>query len=186
MISANGLRNGAYIELDNAVFQVLEFQHVKPGKGPAFVRTKIKNIATGQVLDRTFKPGEKIKDVFIEKKVMQFVYRTGEVYFFMDNSSYEQIGIHKADLGNAIKYLKEGANAQVASLDSRVVTIELENFVELKVVKTDPGLRGDTASGGSKPAELESGTIVQVPLFINIGDILKVDTRTGQYVERLK
>jgi len=186
MISTSELRNGIYIEIDGDVFQVIEFQHVKPGKGPAFVRTRIKNISTGQVFDRTFKVGEKIKDVFVDKQIMQFLYIDGDTYYFMDNNTYEQIGIHKSVLGDAVKFLKEGINVQVATQDGRVINVELPNFVELEVTETDPGVRGDTVSGGSKPATLETGAVVQVPLFVNIGDKVKVDTRTGAYVERVK
>jgi len=185
MISTSELKNGVYIKLDGEIYQVTEFLHVKPGKGPAFVRTKIKNISTGQALDRTFKTNEKIEDVYVEKQVMQYLYKDGDKYNFMNNDSYEQIEIHSSQLGDVPKYLTDGVNVQIAMNNGAVISVELPAAVVLEVVETDPGMRGDTVSGGSKPATLETGAVVQVPLFINIGDKIKIDTRTGQYLERV-
>lgn len=184
MISGNDLRPGTKILLDGTVYQVLEYQHHKPGKGSAMVRTKLKNLRTGSTVDRTFRPEEKIALAEIEERSMQFLYRQEDLFHFMDTSTYEQISLNSSQLGNAIHYVKEGAAINIQFHGEEPVEVVLPIFVELKVTKTDPGVRGDTASGGSKPATLETGRVIQVPLFINEGDVVKVDTRTGAYVER--
>ena len=184
MIASNDLRPGAKIVLDGAVYQVVEYQHHKPGKGGAIVRTKLKNLKTGAVLDRTFRPEEKIALAEIEERKMQFLYRQEELFYFMDTSSYEQISIRSDQLGTARNFLKEAAIIGIQFHNDEPIEVVLPIFAELKVTGTDPGVRGDTASGGSKPATLETGMVIQVPLFIEVGDAVRVDTRTGAYVER--
>lgn len=172
------------IIFDGELFSIVEFQHVKPGKGGAFVRTKLKNVKTGAVIDRTFRAGEKVEDVRIEKRKKQFLYSDGDIYHFMDNETYEQIEVRGDNIGDALKYLKENMNVDIAMYESQVIGIELPAHIELKVTETDPGLKGDTATGGTKPATLETGAIVAVPLFIEIGDVIRIDTRTNEYVTR--
>lgn len=184
MISTNDLRTGATIELDGDAFSVVEFQHVKPGKGAAFVRTRLKNIKTGGVVERTFRAGEKVAKANIEKKEMQYMYASGDEYQFMDQGTYDTIMIPADKLADATKWLKEGMVIEVMYFDNNIVGIELPNFVELVITDTPPGVKGDTASGGGKPATLETGAIVQVPFFVNPGDKVRVDTRTGQYLDR--
>ncbi|MDI3279789.1 MAG: elongation factor P [Bacillota bacterium] len=184
MISVNDLRTGLTIEVDGEVYSVVEFLHVKPGKGAAFVRTKLKNVRTGAVLERTFRAGEKVQQAHVETREMQYLYASGDEHHFMDLSSYEQVSLSEQMLGEAKKFLKENMTILVQFYEGQPIGVELPTAVELKVVETDPGLRGDTASGGSKPAVLETGAVVQVPLFINVGDVIKVDTRTGQYLSR--
>lgn len=184
MISVNDLRTGLTIEVDGEVYSVVEFLHVKPGKGAAFVRTKLKNVRTGAVLERTFRAGEKVQQAHVETREMQYLYASGDEHYFMDLSNYEQISLNERTLGEARKFLKENMAILVQFYEGQPIGVELPTAVELKVVETDPGLRGDTASGGSKPAVLETGAVVQVPLFINVGDVIKVDTRTGQYLSR--
>jgi elongation factor P len=176
-------RRGLKIELDGNPYTIVDFQHVKPGKGGAFVRTKLKHLRLGTTVDRTFRSGEKFELVDFEQKAMQFMYRD-DMFHFMSLENYEQIGLRPEQVGDAADYLKENMEIEVVYINGEPSTVELPTFAELKVVRTDPGLRGDTASGGSKPATLETGAVVSVPLFINEGDVLKVDTRTGAYIER--
>ncbi len=184
MISTNDFRTGLTIELDGEVYAVVDFQHVKPGKGSAFVRSKLRNVKTGFTIERTFRAGEKVPRAHIEYREMQFLYSSGEDNFFMDTSTYEQINLNDEKLGDNKKYLKENMVIGVQVYEGAPIGVELPNSVELAVTDTDPGLRGDTASGGTKPATLETGAVVQVPLFVSIGDVIRVDTRTGQYLER--
>lgn len=186
MISANELRFGTKILLEGNIFTVTEFQHVKPGKGGAFMRTKLKNLKTGAVIDRTFRSEEKLTPVRLEARKVQFLYQSGDHYTFMDVDNYEQLTLTAEHLGEAKNYLKENITLDILLHENEPVGVNLPIFVELAVTETDPGVRGDTASGGSKPATLETGALVSVPLFLNIGDIIKVDTRTGAYVERVK
>lgn len=184
MISSNDFRTGVTIELEGGVWQVVDFQHVKPGKGAAFVRTKLKNVKTGAVVERTFNAGEKVPRAHIDRREMQFLYESDGSFNFMDNETYEQIGLTSDQLGDAKRFLKENMSIGVLFFQGIVIGIDLPYSVELAVVETDPGIRGDTATGGTKPAKLETGYVVRVPLFINIGDVLRVDTRTGEYLER--
>jgi elongation factor P len=184
MISTNDFKTGQTIELEGDVYQIIEFQHVKPGKGSAFVRSKLRNVRTGAVIEKTFNAGEKIPKARIEKREVQYLYNDGKDYNFMDMESYDQIAMTSEQLGDSVKYLKENMLIQVLTFQGKSIGVELPNFVELEVIDTAPGIKGDTASGGSKPATLESGTIVQVPFFINIGDKLQIDTRTGNYIKR--
>ncbi|MGI6485776.1 MAG: elongation factor P [Thermoanaerobacterales bacterium] len=185
MISTNDLRTGVTVEIDGEVFTIVDFQHVKPGKGAAFVRTKIKNIKTGQLFERTFRAGEKLNRANIERKTMQYLYSSDDIFYFMDTNTYEQIPLNKDQLGDAIKFLKENSEAMVMFYEGASIGIELPTFVELEVIDTEPGFKGDTATGGSKPATLETGAVVQVPLFIDKGDLIRVDTRTGEYLSRV-
>ena len=186
MYSTSEFKKGLKIEIDGTPFMIADFQHVKPGKGGAFVRTKLKNLLTGRVIDQTFRSGEKVEKPDIVEKEMQYLYKDADSYCLMDNETYEQIMLTEEQVGDAILYLKENMNLQVLFFNQQAVAVDLPNFVELEVAQTEPGVRGDTASGGTKPATLESGAVIQVPLFINEGDRLKVDTRTGTYIERLK
>ena len=185
MISVNDFKTGITIEIDNQIFQVVDFQHVKPGKGAAFVRSKLKNIKTGGVVETTFRAGEKVIRAMLDRRETQFLYEADGMYTFMDNENYEQITLGKEQMGDAVKFLKENMTVFIVQYESSVVGVEIPNSVELKVTETDPGVRGDTATSGTKPAKLETGHVVQVPLFINEGDVLKVDTRTGLYIERM-
>lgn len=185
MIDVNDLRPGVTFELDGEVWIVISFLHVKPGKGSAFVRTKIRNIETGNVIEKTFRAGEKVKEAYVERKEFQYMYNDGATYYFMDNKSYEQIELPEEFIGDEKYYLKEGMNIQVLYYKDRAIGIELPNYVDLEVVETEPGFKGDTAQGGSKPAVLETGLKIQVPLFIEKGEIIRVDTRTGEYLERV-
>ena len=171
--------------IDGDIFSIAEFQHVKPGKGGAFVRTKLKNMHTGAVLDRTFRSGDKVEEVRLEKREMQYLYSEADLYYFMDLDTYEQMGIASGVVGQAANLLKESENAYVLIAREAAIGVDLPNFVLLEVTHTEPGLKGDTATGASKPATLETGYQVQVPLFVNQGDKLKIDTRTGEYVERV-
>jgi elongation factor P len=184
VISTNEFHTGLTIELDGEVYSVVDFQHVKPGKGSAFVRSKLRNVKTGFTIERTFRAGEKIPRAHIDYREMQYLYSSGEDNFFMDTSTYEQISLNDEKLGDNKKYLKENTVIGVQMYEGAPIGVELPNSVELTVTDTDPGLRGDTASGGTKPATLETGAVVQVPLFVSIGDVIRVDTRTGQYLER--
>ena len=184
-VSTNDLKNGMTLELDGTLFNVVEFQHVKPGKGGAFVRTKLRNMKTGAVLERTFNAGVKVGLARVERKEMQYLYRDGDSYTFMDNESYEQIGVDPAGLGDATKYIKEGDTVILPMYQGQVVGVELPAAVELEVSQTDPGVQGDRVSGAKKPAALETGAVVQVPLFVETGDRIKVDTRTGEYLTRV-
>lgn len=185
MISTSDFRTGLTIELDGEVYIIVDFQHVKPGKGSAFVRTKLKNAKTGATTERTFRAGEKVEQAMVDRREMQYLYNSGDEYYVMDNETYEQIALTKEQLGDNIKYLKENMNITVLMYHGKVFGVELPYFVELEVVDTEPGIKGDTASGGSKPATLETGLVVQVPFFINAGDVLRIDTRTGEYIERV-
>ncbi|MGE5507999.1 MAG: elongation factor P [Chitinophagales bacterium] len=184
MISTNDLRTGITVEIDNEVYSVVEFLHVKPGKGSAFVRTKLKNVKTGAVLERTFRAGEKLPRAHVEYKEMQYLYNSGDEYSFMDANTYEQVTLPKETLGDAIKWLKEQMTVGLQYYAGQVIGVEMPNFVELEVTETAPGFKGDTATGGSKPATLETGAVVQVPFFVNVGDVIRVDTRTGMYLSR--
>lgn len=185
MISTNDFKTGVTIEVEGEVYQVVDFQHVKPGKGSAFVRSRLKNVKTGHVIERTFRAGEKLPRAHIDYREMQYLYSSDDDYYFMDTATYEQMTLNKEKLGDAVKYLKENMILGILMYEGAPIGVELPNFVDLKVVETDPGVRGDTAQGGSKPARLETGAVVQVPLFINTGDLIRVDTRTEQYLERL-
>lgn len=184
MISVNDLRTGLTIEVEGEVWSVVEFLHVKPGKGAAFVRTKLKNVKTGNVIERTFRAGERVNRAHVETREMQYLYHSGTEWFFMDTHTYEQVAIHEEFLGEAPHYLKENDVILIQFYEGAPIGVELPTYAELKVIETDPGVRGDTAQGGSKPARLETGLVVQVPLFINVGDVLKIDTRTGEYLSR--
>jgi elongation factor P len=185
LISTNDFKTGLTIELEREVFQVIEFQHVKPGKGAAFVRSKLKNMRTGAVIEKTFSAGEKIPKARIERREVQYLYNDGKDYNFMDMESYDQLAMDAEQLGDVVKYLKDNMNIQILTFQGKSIGVELPNFVELEVVETAPGIKGDTASGGSKPATLETGAVVQVPFFINVGDKLQIDTRTGHYIKRV-
>jgi elongation factor P len=186
MATTADFRNGMTIIVDNDLYNIVEFLHVKPGKGGAFVRTKLKNVRTGRVIDRTFRSGESIQEARLERRKMQYLYRSGDQLFFMDTSTYEQMPISEETIGEDVQYLAENGEVDVIFHKDQIVGVELPIFVELKVKATEPGVRGDTASGGSKPATLESGAVVQVPFFIDVGDLVRVDTRKGIYMERVK
>ncbi|MBR2290002.1 MAG: elongation factor P [Clostridia bacterium] len=182
---AGDLRNGTTFELDNNVFRVVEFQHVKPGKGAAFVRVKMKNVITGAVLERTFNPSEKLQGAEIEKREMQYLYNDGTLYYFMDNTTYDQIPLNESQIGEALKYIKENMNVTMLSFKGNVFAVEPPMFVELEVTYTEPGFSGNTTTTSGKPATLENGLEISVPLFVEIGDKIRIDTRTGQYMERI-
>ena len=184
-ISTNDLRNGITLNLDNALFTVVEFQHVKPGKGGAFVRTKLRNLRTGNMLERTFNAGVKVEQAILDRRDMQFLYKDGDEYVFMDTETYDQVPIKTTALGDAADYLIENAVAQIATYDGEIVSVEIPASVELTIAQTEPGVQGDRVSGARKPATLETGKVLQVPLFVNIGDRVKVDTRTGDYITRV-
>jgi elongation factor P len=183
-VSTAEFRKGLRIVFDGAPYNIVDFQHVKPGKGGAFVRTKLKHMRSGRVIDNTFRSGEKVELVEFEDKHMQFLYRDDR-YHFMDMETYEQVSVSEDEVGDARLYLKENTEVDMLYIDGTPTSVELPNFVELVIAKTDPGVRGDTAQGGSKPAKLETGAVVQVPLFLNEGDVVKVDTRTGEYLGRV-
>ena len=184
MITAGDFRKGITIEWDGGVWNIVDFQHVKPGKGAAFVRTKIKNIMTGAVVERSFNPTDKMPRAIIETKEMQYVYNDGEMYYFMDVETYDQIPLSLDQVEDAIPYVKEGTNVTMRFFKGSPFSVEAPNFVTLEITDTEPGFKGDTATGASKPATLETGAIIKVPLFINVGDVLKIDTRTGEYLSR--
>jgi len=184
-ITTNDLKNGITLELDNQLFQVVEFQHVKPGKGGAFVRTKLRNVRTGNVFDRTFNAGIRVEQAILERSDMQFLYRDGDDYVFMDSETYDQRHVPPVALGDAADYLVESMSAQIATYQGEIVSVEIPASVELGISDTEPGIQGDRVSGARKPATLETGKIVQVPLFVNIGDRIKVDTRSGEYMTRV-
>ena len=186
MISTAEFRNGAKLELDGEPFVIIEFQHVKPGKGGAFVRTKLKSLKTGNVIDRTYRSGEKLDTPNLEEKNMQYLYNTGDEYFFMDNETYEQFSLTEKQIGDSRVWHKEDMIIKVLYHNGNPLSVEVPMFVELKVVRTDPGVKGDTAAGGTKPATLETGAVVKVPLYLEEGEVIKVDTRTGEYLERVK
>jgi elongation factor P len=184
MISVNDFRTGLTIEVDGGIWSVLEFQHVKPGKGAAFVRSKLRNLRTGAIQEKTFRGGEKVDRAHIENRKMQYLYANGDNHTFMDLESYEQIELNSNQIKEQLKFLKENMEVHIQSFQGETLGVELPNTVELEVVETEPGIKGDTASGGSKPATLETGYTVQVPFFINQGDKLIIDTRSGDYVSR--
>ncbi|MBH0174545.1 elongation factor P [Fictibacillus sp. 23RED33] len=184
MISVNDFKTGLTIEVDNGIWQVLEFQHVKPGKGAAFVRSKLRNLRTGGIQEKTFRGGEKVAKAHIENRKMQYLYASGDTHTFMDNESYEQIELQASQIEYELKYLLENMTVQIMTYQGETIGVELPNTVELVVVETEPGIKGDTASGGTKPATLETGLIVQVPFFVNQGDKLIIDTRNAAYVSR--
>ena len=183
-ITTNDLKNGITLELEGALFQVVEFQHVKPGKGHAFVRTTLKNSRTGAVVERTFRAGEKVERAIIDKREMQFLYREGESYVFMDNENYEQLNVSPEALGESAGFMVEGSTAIVLMFGTEIIGIDLPASVELTISETEPGIQGDRVSGATKPATLETGLVVAVPLFINPGERVKVDTRSGDYLSR--
>jgi elongation factor P len=184
-ISTNQFKNGNHIDVDGTVFKILEFQHVKPGKGGAFVRTKLRRASDGAVIDRTFRAGEKFRAVRTEVRTMQFLYRDGADAHFMDSESYEQLTVPEGTIADALRWMRESEEVEVLYIDEQPADVQLPSAIDLKITETEPGLRGDTASGGgSKPAVLETGTKIQVPLFVEIGDVVRVDTRSGEYVSR--
>ena len=184
-VSTSDFKNGITLDIPEGLMQIIDFQHVKPGKGGAFVRTKMRNVRTGAVIDRTYNAGEKLEQAIIEKREMQFLYRDAGNYVFMDNQSYEQTEITPTQLGDAIKFLKEQDNALINSYNEEIVGIDLPAAVELVITECDPGVQGDRVSGAKKPATLETGLVIQVPLFVNQGDKVKVDTRSGDYLTRV-
>jgi len=184
MVSAGDFRKGVTIEFDGSVYNIVDFQHVKPGKGAAFVRTKIKNVMTGAVLERTFNPTDKVQRAVIETKDMEYLYSDGTFYYFMDNENYEQLPLEFGQVEDALPYLKENMVAVIRFFKGSAFSVMPPNFVELEVVETDPGFKGDTATNVTKPAKMETGLMLDVPLFINLGDKLRIDTRTGEYMER--
>jgi len=184
-ISVNDLKNGITLELDNGLFQVIEFQHVKPGKGGAFVRTKIRNVRNGSVIDKTFNAGIKVEQAIVDRQDMQFLYKDGDDYVFMNTSTYDQMNVSSAALGEAADYLIEQMIAQIAQYHGEIIGVEIAASVELTIAVTEPGVQGDRVSGARKPATLETGKVLQVPLFVGPGDKVKVDTRTGDYITRV-
>ena len=184
MITAGDFRNGVTFDMDGNVFQIIEFQHVKPGKGAAFVRTKIRNVISGAVVEKTFNPTDKFPTAFIERKDMEYLYNDGDLYYFMDQESYETVPIDRSKLGEAFKFVKENMVVKILSYKGSIFGSEAPNFVELLVTQTEPGVRGDTATNVTKPAVLGTGAEIRVPIFINEGEMIRVDTRTGEYMER--
>jgi elongation factor P len=184
MISSNDFRTGTTIELDGSVWRVVEFLHVKPGKGSAFVRTKLKNAQSGAVVEKTFRAGETVPQAVLEKRTMQHTYKEGEDYVFMDMETYEEAHLDAATIGDRVKYLKEGMEVNVLYWNGQVLEVDLPNSVVLEIIETDPGVKGDTATGGTKPAKLETGATVMVPLFISVGERIKIDTRNDSYLGR--
>ncbi len=185
MISAGDFRNGITIEYDGQVYQIIEFQHVKPGKGAAFVRTKLKNIINGGVVEKTFRPTEKCPTARIDRKDMQYLYADGDLFYFMDVVTYDQIALNQDTIGDSLKFVKENEMVKVCSYNGNVYAVEPPLFVELQITETEPGFKGDTATGATKPATLETGATVQVPLFVEQDDTIKIDTRTGEYLSRV-
>ena len=185
MISAGDFRNGITIELEGNIFQIIEFQHVKPGKGAAFVRTKLKNIKSGGVVEKTFRPTEKCPRARIDRKDYQYLYADGDLYYFMDVETYDQIALSANDIGDALKFVKENEMCKLCSHNGSVFSVEPPLFVELEITDTEPGFKGDTSTGATKPATVETGALVYVPLFVEIGDVIKIDTRTGEYLSRV-
>ena len=185
MISAGDFRNGITIELEGNVYQIIEFQHVKPGKGAAFVRTKLKNIKSGGVVEKTFRPTEKCPQARIDRKEMQYLYEDGDLYYFMDTENFEQTMLNADEIGDSMKFVKENEMVKMCSHNGSVFAVEPPLFVELEITETEPGFKGDTATGATKPAVVETGATVYVPLFVNQGDTIKIDTRTGEYLSRV-
>ncbi len=186
MVTAGDFRNGMTFEEEGNVMQIIEFQHVKPGKGAAFVRTKVRNVITGSVVEKTYNPSAKFPTAYVERKDMEYTYSDGDLYYFMDPETYEQIPVNKSDLGDAFKFVKENMTCKVLSYKGNVFGVEPPNFVELQITQTDPGFAGNTATNATKPATLETGAEIRVPLFIDNGEIIRIDTRTGEYMERVK
>ena len=184
MISAGDFRNGKTLEIDGTVYQIIEFQHVKPGKGAAFVRTKLKDIKNGGVVERTFRPTEKFPEARIDRKDMQYLYKDGDLYYFMDNESYEQVALSDTLIGDTLKFVKENEMCKVCSWNGQVFSVEPPLFVELEITNTEPGFKGNTATGATKPATVETGALVMVPLFVENGEKIRIDTRTGEYLSR--
>ncbi|MDO4298454.1 MAG: elongation factor P [Lachnospiraceae bacterium] len=185
MISAGDFRNGVTLEMDNNIYQIIEFQHVKPGKGAAFVRTKLKNIISGGVVEKTFRPTEKFPTAHIDRVEMQYLYTDGDLFHFMNTETYDQIALNQDAIGDALKFVKENEMVKICSHKGNVFAVEPPLFVELEVTDTEPGFKGDTATGATKPATVETGAVVYVPLFVETGDVLKIDTRTGEYLSRV-
>ena len=185
MISAGDFKNGVTVEIDGNIYQILEFQHVKPGKGAAFVRTKLKNIISGGVVEKTFRPTEKFPKAHIDRKDMQYLYRDGDLFNFMDGETYDQIALNEDVVGDSLKFVKENEVVKICSHNGNVFSVEPPLFVELAITETEPGFKGDTAQGATKPATVETGAIVMVPLFVEQGDVLKIDTRSGEYLSRV-
>ena len=185
MISAGDFKNGLTLEIDGNVVQIMEFQHVKPGKGAAFVRTKLKNVISGGIIEKTFRPTEKFPQARIERVDMQYLYNDGDLYNFMNNETYDQIAIAQDTVGDSLKFVKENETVKVCSYNGNVFAIEAPLFVELEITDTEPGFAGNTAQGATKPAVVETGATVYVPLFVNQGDVIKIDTRTGEYLSRV-
>lgn len=185
MVSAGDFRKGLTIEYEGNVYQVIEFQHVKPGKGAAFVRTKLKNIKSGGVVEKTFRPTEKCPQAHIERKEMQYLYSDGDLYHFMDVETYDQIALSEDQVGETLKFVKENEMVKILSHNNEVFAMEPPLFVELEITETEPGFKGDTSTGATKPATVETGALVYVPLFVEIGDVIKIDTRTGEYLSRV-
>ena len=185
MISAGDFRNGVTLEIEGNVYQIMEFQHVKPGKGAAFVRTKLKNIINGGVVEKTFRPTEKFPAARIDRVEMQYLYSDGDLYNFMNTENYDQIALNKDDIGDSLKFVKENEMVKVCSYNGNVCAVEPPLFVELEITETEPGFKGDTATGATKPATVETGAVVYVPLFVEQGDKIKIDTRTGEYLSRV-
>jgi elongation factor P len=184
MVTAGDFRNGVTFEMDGNVMQIIEFQHVKPGKGAAFVRTKYKDVVTGAIREQSFNPTAKFENAVIERRDLEYLYTDGELYYFMDPESYEQIPLNQDKLGDNFKFVKENTTCRISSFKGNVFSVEPPTFVELAVTETEPGVRGDTATNVTKPATLETGAVIKVPIFINEGDVLRIDTRTGEYLER--
>ena len=184
MVTAGDFRNGMTFDMDGDVYQIIEFQHVKPGKGAAFVRTKLKNVINGGVVEKTFRPTDKMPKAHIERRDMEYLYQDGDLFYFMDQETYEQIPLSSEQLGDALKFVKENMLVKILSYKGSVFGVEPPNFVELQVTETEPGFKGDTATGATKPATLETGAVINVPLFIEEGEMIRVDTRTGEYMER--
>lgn len=185
MITAGEFRKGVTFELDGKVYVVVDFLHVKPGKGSAFVRTKIKNVVTGQVIEKTFNPTERFEKAHIERKEMMYLYQDGDLYYFMDNNTYEQIPLNKSQVEDALNYITENMSCTIQFYKGEAFSVEPPLFVELKIVECEPGIQGDTSKAGYKPATLETGLVIQVPLFVNNGETIRIDTRTGTYMERV-
>ena len=184
MLSAGDFRKGITVEIDGKVYVIVDFQHVKPGKGAAFVRAKIKNVVTGQVLEQTFNPSDKYENAHIERKEMQYSYQDGDLYYFMDMETYDMVPLNADKLGDDFRFVKEEMLCKILSYKGNVFSVEPPMFVELAVTETEPGFKGDTAQGTTKPATLETGAVINVPLFIDVGEVLKIDTRTGEYIGR--
>ena len=185
MVDAGSFRNGVTIEYENNIWQIIEFQHVKPGKGAAFVRTKLKNIKTGGVIEKSFRPTEKFEEARIDRKDMQYLYNDGDLYYFMDQDTYDQIALSADQIGTALKFVKENELVKICSHKGEVFSVEPPLFVELEITETEPGFKGDTATGASKPAIVETGAQGMVPLFVEEGNVIKIDTRTGEYLSRV-